>query len=71
MKIKHVNNINELPRNTLMVLYHAPFFKMVKEDEQTEEEHGLTCSIYEYRAKYGEPKTIYIYNKNLYFIKEE
>ena len=71
MKIEHIKTIGELPRDTMMILYHAPFFAMVKEEGQTEEEHGLICSIFEYRAKYGEPGTVYILRSWIFIVKEE
>ena len=71
MKLMHIDSCSELPKNTFMILYHAPFFAMVKEEGQTEEEHGLICSIFEYRAKYGEPGTVYILRSWIFIVKEE
>lgn len=71
MNIKHINTINELPRNTPMVLYHAPYFAITRKDEQSEEEWGLDCSAHEFRQKHGEPGTIFVYKSNLFFVKED
>ena len=71
MKIKRINSINELPHNTLMVLYHAPYFTITKTDNETEEEFAIRCSLLEYRQKYGEPGTIYIHKSNLFIVKVE
>ena len=71
MRTEHIKTINELPRATLMVLYHAPYFKVVKEDGQSDEDHGIACSTYEYRQRYGEPGTVYILRSWIFIVKEE
>ena len=71
MKIEHIKTINELPRNTVMVLYHAPYFAVTKTKGESEEEFAIRCSIYEYKQKHGEPGAIYIHRSNIFIVKEE
>ena len=69
--IEHIKTINELPRNTMMVLYHEPHSAITKLDTESVEEFAVRCSIYEYRQRYGEPGMIYIHRSNIFIVKEE
>lgn len=67
MKIKRISNVKELPRGKELMLYNAPYFAIPLKDGQTEEEHAIECSAYEYMQKYGrEAKVVYIHNVNLF-----
>lgn len=67
MKIKRITNVKSLPRSKELMLYNAPYFAIPLKDGQTEEEHAIECSVYEYMQKYGrEPKVVYVHGKNLF-----
>jgi len=67
MKIRRISNVKGLPRSKELIMYSVPFFAIPLKDGQSEEEHAIECSVYEYEQKYGrEPKTVYIHGNNLF-----
>ena len=66
MKVKHIDCVNELPHNTPMVLYNAPYFSVQQEDGESDEDFSIRDSAYLFRQKYGEPEMMYLHEANVF-----
>ena len=68
MNIIPIESEKELPFGVEMNAYEPPYF-LDKEKDESDQAHALRCAIDGFRKKWGEPKTVFVHEKNIYILK--